>query len=655
MNGSSYQNQHLKCQDCGRHFATKQSLSRHALSHGRILEFPKAKHQSDSSELDSAFVVKDVLSVIVNRIEAQETGVMFSPTIPNVPPLPGPPKLKKQINKPIQETVKFPCPECGKLLNSKKGLKQHLKLHEEKRLKRLAEGKPPMEIMNHNYNHNNVINTQLQPQQQQLPMTVMNMNLLNPVVTPVLRGDGSPPIWQCEICKKIYPNKHSLKRHIKTHMKGLLQQQQHQQQLQQFNGGVGFPPLNPTPLANILSQQQQQQQQQGGIPNNYPMFMSNGDPFVNHSADSNDSNVSSGSRMGNGVVGGASDASVFPEGMYKCECCGLEFTTMGILAMHALSHTEEERTKMRTNFSTYSHSAYVAAAQRQQRQQQLQNQKQQQQQMVKQPAEQQQTVKQQLTGEKEQIVELEKISPKLKCTMCDASFSELADMKKHLSVHIKTPEKDKKDKKQPTPAKRTTSDVSCLNEPDNPEDIAKTTETVPGKSQTRKEEEESKSTLTTPTKPEHVEAPASSINLSTDTSAGATERPSPAPSKRGEAHQSHQCPICEKTFATAPALGRHATKHAGDPFPCEICGKEFVKFNGLTRHMRNHVKQFHCHVCGKSFGENYTLKRHLRSHGEEGETVEGKSDTTASGTTSESVEDMDTKVKKEEVIEIEDE
>ncbi|KAG5881134.1 hypothetical protein JTB14_020837 [Gonioctena quinquepunctata] len=79
----------------------------------------------------------------------------------------------------------------------------------------------------------------------------------------------------------------------------------------------------------------------------------------------------------------------------------------------------------------------------------------------------------------------------------------------------------------------------------------------------------------------------------------------------------HQCPHCQKCFASFEKLGKHQQTHTGtSPFKCENCKKGFTTKFKLVRHALIHSdrKPFGCSVCDRTFHRKDHLKNHIKVH-----------------------------------------
>ncbi|XP_063544338.1 zinc finger protein 658-like [Cydia strobilella] len=77
------------------------------------------------------------------------------------------------------------------------------------------------------------------------------------------------------------------------------------------------------------------------------------------------------------------------------------------------------------------------------------------------------------------------------------------------------------------------------------------------------------------------------------------------------------CDVCEKRFRNATHLKIHTRIH-GDirPYLCDVCKKRFRTTTDLKTHTRLHSgeKPYTCKICGKSFISNSRLNAHIRIH-----------------------------------------
>ncbi|XP_047125613.1 zinc finger protein ZFP2 isoform X3 [Hydra vulgaris] len=78
-----------------------------------------------------------------------------------------------------------------------------------------------------------------------------------------------------------------------------------------------------------------------------------------------------------------------------------------------------------------------------------------------------------------------------------------------------------------------------------------------------------------------------------------------------------KCNQCEKTFTRFNSLKDHTRLHSGGfPYKCESCGKVFNHRSHLNVHLRTHTgeKPYSCSICSKEFARKSTLQYHLRMH-----------------------------------------
>lgn len=78
-----------------------------------------------------------------------------------------------------------------------------------------------------------------------------------------------------------------------------------------------------------------------------------------------------------------------------------------------------------------------------------------------------------------------------------------------------------------------------------------------------------------------------------------------------------QCTICKKKFSAINNLKIHMGVHSSSrPYLCYICGKTFSQLSNHDIHMRMHSgeRPFVCNICGKSFSQSGHHKTHMRTH-----------------------------------------
>jgi len=78
------------------------------------------------------------------------------------------------------------------------------------------------------------------------------------------------------------------------------------------------------------------------------------------------------------------------------------------------------------------------------------------------------------------------------------------------------------------------------------------------------------------------------------------------------------CKICGLTFLLRASLRQHMCEHddsLSKRFECVECGQSFVTFNTLKKHMTLHTKPFGCHLCSEKFATKEKLSSHMDVHG----------------------------------------
>ncbi|XP_076251897.1 uncharacterized protein LOC143191086 isoform X4 [Rhynchophorus ferrugineus] len=80
---------------------------------------------------------------------------------------------------------------------------------------------------------------------------------------------------------------------------------------------------------------------------------------------------------------------------------------------------------------------------------------------------------------------------------------------------------------------------------------------------------------------------------------------------------SYKCKFCNKAFAYAASLETHINSHTGEkPHKCTICEKRYSNKSHLKEHIRIHTgeRPYICSICGKTFAVKGNLNGHLKTH-----------------------------------------
>ncbi|CAG9106443.1 unnamed protein product [Plutella xylostella] len=81
--------------------------------------------------------------------------------------------------------------------------------------------------------------------------------------------------------------------------------------------------------------------------------------------------------------------------------------------------------------------------------------------------------------------------------------------------------------------------------------------------------------------------------------------------------KNYMCDFCKLSFFSKRGLVDHMARHTGsDVFCCELCNKRFARLRTLKEHIRSHdnQKRYQCDVCKKTFMQKSSLKIHSKLH-----------------------------------------
>ena len=80
----------------------------------------------------------------------------------------------------------------------------------------------------------------------------------------------------------------------------------------------------------------------------------------------------------------------------------------------------------------------------------------------------------------------------------------------------------------------------------------------------------------------------------------------------------HNCPYCDRQYATPYSLKQHQYKHIGKKkqFECKRCGPTFPFLSQLHRHRIKHSQKlkFECPECSQNYKFKHNMQKHLKEH-----------------------------------------
>lgn len=76
------------------------------------------------------------------------------------------------------------------------------------------------------------------------------------------------------------------------------------------------------------------------------------------------------------------------------------------------------------------------------------------------------------------------------------------------------------------------------------------------------------------------------------------------------------CDVCQSVFPSRRALTMHTNKFHTEKTQCEVCKKSFSCVTTLKKHMVSHTgeRNYVCSLCQKAYRHQKSLKQHMRSH-----------------------------------------
>ncbi|XP_022818919.1 zinc finger and SCAN domain-containing protein 12-like isoform X9 [Spodoptera litura] len=76
------------------------------------------------------------------------------------------------------------------------------------------------------------------------------------------------------------------------------------------------------------------------------------------------------------------------------------------------------------------------------------------------------------------------------------------------------------------------------------------------------------------------------------------------------------CDVCQSVFPSRRALTMHTNKFHTEKTQCDVCKKSFSCVTTLKKHMISHTgeRNYVCNLCQKAYRHQKSLKQHMRSH-----------------------------------------